>query len=111
MEQTTVIDTAAAPRTLPPPQVRAAARAVSAAKVYGSGSTLVRALDGVDVAIPEARFMAIMGPSGSGKSTLVHCLAGLDTLTSGQVFIGDVELGSLSDRQLTRLRREQLGFV
>jgi putative ABC transport system ATP-binding protein len=80
-------------------------------KVYGSGSTTVRALDGVDVAIPEGRFTAIMGPSGSGKSTLLHCLAGLDTLTSGQIFIGDLELGRLSDRQLTRVRREQLGFV
>ena len=83
----------------------------AAVKVYGSGSTTVRALDGVDVAIPEGRFTAVMGPSGSGKSTLLHCLAGLDTLTSGQVFIGDVELGRLSDRQLTRVRREQLGFV
>jgi putative ABC transport system ATP-binding protein len=111
MDQTTLIETSFDPRRMPPPPVKAAARAVAAVKVYGSGSTTVRALDGVDVAIPEGRFTAVMGPSGSGKSTLLHCLAGLDTLTSGQVFIGDVELGSLSDRQLTRVRREQLGFI
>ena len=71
----------------------------------------MRALDGVDVGITAGRFTAIMGPSGSGKSTLMHCLAGLDTLTSGQVFVGDVELGSLSDAELTRLRRERIGFI
>ena len=63
------------------------------------------------VGVPAGRFTAVMGPSGSGKSTLMHCLAGLDTLTSGRVFIGDVELGSLSDRELTRVRRERVGFV
>jgi putative ABC transport system ATP-binding protein len=89
----------------------AAARAVAATKVYGSGDTAVRALDGVTVDIPAARFTAVMGPSGSGKSTLMHCLAGLDSLTSGQVFVGDVELGRLSDAALTRVRRERLGFV
>jgi putative ABC transport system ATP-binding protein len=73
--------------------------------------TRVTALDAVDVAIPSGRFTAVMGPSGSGKSTLLHCLAGLDSLTSGQVFIGDTELGQLNDKQLTRLRREQIGFV
>jgi putative ABC transport system ATP-binding protein len=87
------------------------ARAVDAVKVYGSGETAVRALDGVSVEFPARHFTAIMGPSGSGKSTLMHCLAGLDELTSGQVFIGDVELGSLSDRQLTLLRRQRVGFV
>ena len=111
MERTSLIDLATLSPVYPPPQLKAAARAVSAVKVYGSGSTAVRALDGVDVAIPAGRFTAVMGPSGSGKSTLLHCLAGLDTLTSGQVFIGDLELGRLSDRQLTRVRREQLGFV
>ena len=95
----------------PAPVGRLAARAVGAAKVYGHDGTAVRALDGVDVGITAGRFTAIMGPSGSGKSTLMHCLAGLDTLTSGQVFIGDVELGSLSDGELTRLRRERVGFV
>jgi putative ABC transport system ATP-binding protein len=111
MESTSLIDLTTLSPIFPPPQLMAAARAVNAVKVYGSGSTTVRALDGVDVAIPDGRFTAVMGPSGSGKSTLLHCLAGLDTLTSGQVFIGDVDLGRLSDRQLTKVRREQLGFV
>jgi putative ABC transport system ATP-binding protein len=71
----------------------------------------VRALDGVTVDFATGRFTAIMGPSGSGKSTLMHCVAGLDTLTSGQVFIGDVELGRLSDKDLTLVRREKVGFV
>jgi len=88
-----------------------AARTISATKTYGTGDTAVRALDDVTVAFPSARFTAVMGPSGSGKSTLLHCVAGLDDLTAGQVFIGGVELGSLSDKQLTRLRREQVGFV
>jgi putative ABC transport system ATP-binding protein len=91
---------------------RAAAAAVHATKVYGSGGdTAVRALDDVTVELPEGRFTAIMGPSGSGKSTLLHCLAGLDRLTDGHVFVGDVELGSLSDKQLTLLRRDRIGFV
>ena len=88
-----------------------AARAVDASKVYGDGDTAVRALDSVSVEIPAGRFTAVMGPSGSGKSTLMHCLAGLDDLTSGQVFVGDLELGSLSDAALTKVRRERLGFV
>jgi len=88
-----------------------AARAVAATKIYGTGDAAVRALDAVSLELADGRFTAIMGPSGSGKSTLMHCLAGLDDLTSGQVFVGDVELGSLSDRELTLLRRERLGFV
>jgi putative ABC transport system ATP-binding protein len=88
-----------------------AARAVDATKVYGSGDTAVVALDEVTVEFPAGRFTAIMGPSGSGKSTLMHCVAGLDTLTQGRVFIGDIELSRLSDRELTLLRREQVGFV
>jgi ABC-type lipoprotein export system ATPase subunit len=88
-----------------------AARAVAATKRYGKGDTAVVALDNVTVDIPAGRFTAVMGPSGSGKSTLMHCLAGLDTLTSGHVFLGDVELGKLNDRQLTKVRREQVGFV
>jgi len=87
------------------------ARAVGATKVYGSGDTAVRALDDVTVHLEAGRFTAIMGPSGSGKSTLMHCLAGLDSLTSGQVFVGGVELGALSDKELTLLRRERVGFV
>jgi putative ABC transport system ATP-binding protein len=88
-----------------------AARAVEATKVYGSGDTAVVALDEVTVEFPTGRFTAIMGPSGSGKSTLMHVVAGLDTLTEGQVLIGDVELGTLSDKELTLLRRTQVGFV
>src|SRR3954470_7226784 len=82
-----------------------------ATKVYGTGDTAVVALDHVTVDIPGRRFTAVMGPSGSGKSTLMHCMAGLDELTSGQVFLGDVDLGSLSDRDLALLRRTKLGFV
>jgi putative ABC transport system ATP-binding protein len=80
-------------------------------KTYGAGDTRVRALDHVDVAFAAGRFTAIMGPSGSGKSTLLHCTAGLDTLDAGKVFIGDTELGSLSDKKLTLLRRDRVGFV
>ncbi|MDQ6698539.1 MAG: ABC transporter ATP-binding protein [Actinomycetota bacterium] len=87
------------------------ARAVDAVKIYGSGDTEVRALDGVTVDFERARFAAIMGPSGSGKSTLMHCVAGLDTLTSGHVFIGDADLGALKDGALTMLRRDRIGFV
>ncbi|MCW2865240.1 MAG: transporter related protein [Actinoallomurus sp.] len=90
---------------------RAAARAVGATKVYGSGAAEVRAIDDVSVEFASGRFTAIMGPSGAGKSTLMHCVAGLDTLSSGQVFIGEIELGTLSDRRLTVLRRERVGFV
>jgi putative ABC transport system ATP-binding protein len=86
-------------------------RAEGATKVYGTGDTSVRALDDVTLALPAGRFTAIMGPSGSGKSTLMHCMAGLDDLTSGRVYLGDVELGGLSDKRLTRLRRERIGFV
>ncbi len=88
-----------------------AARAEGLTKVYGEGHAAVRALDGVSVAFEAARFTAIMGPSGSGKSTLLHCLAGLDAPTSGRVFLGEVDLTALSERQLTLLRREKVGFV
>jgi len=88
-----------------------AARAVGATKIYGVGDTEVRALDGIDVEFERGRFTAIMGPSGSGKSTLMHCQAGLDTLTAGKVFIGDTDLSSLSERELTLLRRDNVGFV
>ncbi len=92
-------------------EVTAAARVADGHKHYGSGDTEVRALDGVTVDFGAGRFTAIMGPSGSGKSTLMHCAAGLDDLTSGSAFIGDTELGSLSERDLTMLRRDRVGFV
>ena len=88
-----------------------AARAVGVTKLYGAGDASVAALDDVTVDLDRGRFTAIMGPSGSGKSTLMHCLAGLDTLTSGHVYLGDVDLGSLSDKELTIMRRERIGFV
>jgi putative ABC transport system ATP-binding protein len=90
---------------------KVAAHAVHATKRYGSGETTVCALDDVSVEFVDGAFTALMGPSGSGKSTLMHCMAGLDTLTSGQAYIGDVDLGSLTDRQLTLLRRTHVGFV
>ncbi|GAA4389421.1 ABC transporter ATP-binding protein [Actinomadura sp. NPDC048032] len=88
-----------------------AARTQQIAKVYGRGDAQVVALDGVTVGIPRGRFTAIMGPSGSGKSTLMHCMAGLDSVDSGQVYIGDTELTRLKDKQLTRLRRDKIGFI
>jgi putative ABC transport system ATP-binding protein len=89
----------------------AAARAVHVTKTYGTGAAEVRALDDITVDILRGQFTAVMGPSGSGKSTLTHCVAGLDSPSSGQVFVADVDLGTLSDRQLTLLRRERIGFV
>jgi putative ABC transport system ATP-binding protein len=99
--------------TTSPPTTAVSARAVQATKVYGDihSETEVRALDGVDITFDRGVYSAIMGPSGSGKSTLLHCLAGLDTLTSGQVFLGDIELSALSDNELTQLRRDRVGFV
>ncbi|GHG56358.1 ABC transporter ATP-binding protein [Streptomyces griseocarneus] len=94
------------------PRSRAvAARATGLSKVYGQGETRVAALDSVSVEFRRGEFTAIMGPSGSGKSTLMHCMAGLDAISSGSTRIGDTELGSLGDRQLTRLRRDKVGFV
>ena len=90
---------------------RAAARVEHATKTYGTGDTAVVALDDVTVEFPDGQFTAIMGPSGSGKSTLLHCLAGLDSLSAGRVLLGDTDLSTLNDRQLTLLRRVQVGFV
>ena len=88
-----------------------AARMHNGVKIYGEGTATVRALDGVSAEFASGQFTAIMGPSGSGKSTLLHTLAGLDNLTEGTVHIGDTELGSLKDRELTILRREKVGFI
>ena len=91
--------------------VQPAARADALRKVYGTGGATVEALRGVSIEIAAAEWTAIMGPSGSGKSTLLHILAGLDSPTEGKVFIGDVDLTTLNDKQLTQLRRDQVGFV
>ena len=91
--------------------VNTAARAETASKIYGTGESEVRALDNVSASFERGKFNAIMGPSGSGKSTLMHSLAGLDALTSGKVFIGDTDLSTLSDKELTKLRREKVGFI
>ena len=88
-----------------------AARALDLTKIYGAGDAAVRALDGVNVEFEQGRFTAVMGPSGSGKSTLMHCMAGLDQPTSGQTFVGDEQIGLLSDRALTQMRRDRIGFV
>jgi putative ABC transport system ATP-binding protein len=102
------VDLAVAPRG---EQRIAAARTENAVKIYGRGETAVHALDGVTVEFAEGMYNAIMGPSGSGKSTLMHCMAGLDTLTSGRTYIGDQDLGTLDERALTALRRDRIGFV
>ncbi len=88
-----------------------AAQARSLTKIYGEGDTRVTALDNVDVSFARGQFTAIMGPSGSGKSTLMHCMAGLDSVTSGSAYVGDVEINRLDDRALTRLRRDAVGFI
>ena len=95
----------------PQPDGSLAASVVDAVKIYGSGETAVYALAGISVSFRRGHFTAIMGPSGSGKSTLMHCLAGLDRLTSGKVFIGDTDLSTLNDKALTRLRRDRVGFI
>jgi putative ABC transport system ATP-binding protein len=103
--------TASSNTVIDPPTTDPTVRVRDAVKVYGEGATEVRALDGVDLDVPRGQFLAIMGPSGSGKSTLLHCAAGLDRLTAGTVEIGGVRTDELSDKKLTRLRREQVGFV
>ena len=103
------MDGSAAPQDVPP--TRPAARALGLGKVYGEGETQVVALRSIDVEFTAGRFTAIMGPSGSGKSTLMHCMAGLDSASSGKVFIGDSDLTTLKDNDLTRLRRERMGVV
>jgi putative ABC transport system ATP-binding protein len=103
----TASDTIAAATTTPQP----AARTVGLSKVYGEGEARVVALDDVSIDLAEGEFTAIMGPSGSGKSTLMHCAAALDSATAGQVYLGDVELTALRDKELTLLRRERIGFI
>jgi putative ABC transport system ATP-binding protein len=88
-----------------------AATATEVFKIYGHGDSEVRALDNVSVQFETGKFTAIMGPSGSGKSTLMHCMAGLDEMTEGSVTIGDVDIADLNDKELTRLRRDKIGFV
>ncbi|MYX37338.1 ATP-binding cassette domain-containing protein [Streptomyces sp. SID8377] len=97
--------------TAHPTATATAARAVDLSKVYGAGETRVVALDAVSVEFRAGEYTAIMGPSGSGKSTLMHCMAGLDTVSSGSARIGDTELSALKDKQLTKLRRDKIGFV
>jgi putative ABC transport system ATP-binding protein len=92
-------------------QTRVAARATDLTKTYGTGDATVLALDGVSFTVAAEQFTAIMGPSGSGKSTLLHCLAGLDRPTAGEVHLGTTEISTLSDRQLTLLRRDKIGFI
>jgi putative ABC transport system ATP-binding protein len=92
-------------------QARIAAQAAGLVKVYGRGDTQVRALDGVSIEFPAGEFTGVMGPSGSGKSTLLHCMAALDQPTSGTVRIGETDVGDLNDRELTRLRRDRMGFI
>lgn len=93
------------------PAVTAAARAIDAVKIYGKGDAEVHALDGVNAEFAAGEFTAIMGPSGSGKSTLMHCLAGLDSVTSGEVWLGDINLAPLNEKQKTRARRDNVGFI
>ncbi len=94
-----------------PVVVDAAAHSIGARKVYGSGDTEVHALRDVSVQFPRGRFTSIMGPSGSGKSTLMQCMAGLDRLTGGEAYVGDSALSALSDKELTKLRRDKIGFI
>jgi putative ABC transport system ATP-binding protein len=105
--------TATQPLTPPPPPTGAAiaARAIDASKVYGEGEAEVRALDHISVEFARGQYTAIMGPSGSGKSTLLHCLAGLDRVTAGQIVLGDLDITSLNEKELTRVRRDRLGFI
>jgi putative ABC transport system ATP-binding protein len=97
--------------TYAPEMVALAVRMESVSKVYGTGSSAVRALDNVSVSIPRGTFTAVMGPSGSGKSTLLQCAAGLDQPTAGRVWLGDTELSGKRETALTKFRREHAGFV
>lgn len=97
------------PHTQPTKEPVVEARALR--KIYGQDTTQVVALDTVNLTITSGEFIAIMGPSGSGKSTLLHCMAGLDTPTSGNILIAGQDLSNMNDKQLTQIRRDQLGFI
>ena len=97
--------------SIAPMQAATALRAVDVVKSYGKGETAVTALAGISFEVPRGQFVAVMGPSGSGKSTLMHCLAGLDSIDSGDVQVGDVSIVGLGDKALTALRRDRVGFV
>ena len=88
-----------------------AARAVDLQRIYGQGETEVRAVDGISIDFLAGQFTAIMGPSGSGKSTLMHCMAGLDSISKGKAYIGETDISTLNDKQVTALRRDRLGFI
>jgi putative ABC transport system ATP-binding protein len=105
----TSIDQLPTEQATPPPTP--AARAIDLVKTYGKGDAVVHALNGICIEFERGRFTAVMGPSGSGKSTLMHCMAGLDTPTSGRTFVGDLEIGELDDAGLTQMRRDRIGFV
>ena len=107
----TISTPAAPPAQVTQPSPPAIAAAVGLSKVYGTGDAAVTALDDVSVEFARGRLTAIMGPSGSGKSTLMHCMAALDSPTSGRIVIDGVEISGLKDSGLTRLRRDRLGFV
>jgi putative ABC transport system ATP-binding protein len=94
-----------------PAAATVAVRAEEVTKIYGSGEAAVRALDNITVEFAAARYTAIMGPSGSGKSTLLHCLAGLDRVTAGRVMLGDIDITAVSEKELTVVRRDKIGFV
>ena len=104
-------DTLTPPAAPAPAATSIAARAVGASKIYGAGEAEVRALDNISVEFERSKLTAIMGPSGSGKSTLLHCLAGLDRLTAGAIYLGDAEISSMNEKQLTVIRRDKLGFI
>jgi putative ABC transport system ATP-binding protein len=104
-------DVTAATESAGQPTTTDAVRAENVSKIYGSGDTKVVALDDVSVQFTAAQFTAVMGPSGSGKSTLMHCLAGLDSVTSGEVWLGGTGLSGLNDKALTNLRRDEVGFI
>ncbi|NUL47329.1 ABC transporter ATP-binding protein [Cellulosimicrobium funkei] len=109
MDTSTDVIASTTPSSSATPSTAISARGL--VKTYGKGEAVVHALAGVDVDFAEGRFTAIMGPSGSGKSTLMHCLAGLDTADSGSIVLGGQEITGLNDTELTRLRRDRIGFV